>query len=268
MKKLVLLVLLCVLVSAAHVTVWKPVQEVLEGGGSLNLGIIGPGQKVEIVIDRGSGEDNPSGGEALWDRAIVEEATLPLGWSKEDGKFYESPMRAYVSAAKDTPDGEYEFYLTVIDEYERAPTTRVKCKVIISRNVFQASLADNAVVAGVDQPATYYLFLKNNSSASDSFEVTVKGLPGGLLEPRKVFVPYKSERLIAYPVSSSEAGSFALEFNVKSLSSSSMNASLPATLEAERSLYQDMRATSHGVLLFPSLQQVIYALFGLTSNLK
>ncbi len=268
MKKLVLLLLCCALVSAAHVTVWNPVQDALEDGGSLNLGVIGPGQKVEIVIDRGSGEENPSGGEALWDRTIIEEATLPVGWTKEDGKFYESPMHAYVSAAKNAADGEYEFYLMVIDEYERAPTTRVKCSVVVSRDVFQSSLANNIVVAGVDQPATYYLFLKNDSSASDSFEVTVKGLPGGLLEPRKVFVPYKSERLIAYPVSSSEAGSFALEFNVKSLSSSGMNASLPAALEAERSLYQDMRATSHGVLLFPSLQQVIYALFGLTSNLK
>lgn len=268
MKKIVLLLLCCVLVSAAHITVLKPVQDSLEPGEALDLGVIGPGQKVEIVIDRGSGEKNPSGGEALWDRALVDEASLPLGWAREDGQFYESPMRAYVSAAKDAADGEYEFYFSVIDEYEGAATTRAKCKVRVSRDVFKAALANDEATAGVDQPATYYLLLKNDSSASDSFELTVNGLPGGLLEPRKIFVPYKSERLVAYPVSSGEAGEFALEFSVKSLSSSSMSASLPATLETERSLYNDMRATSHGVLLFPSLQQVIYALFGLTSNLK
>ncbi|MFA4946842.1 MAG: hypothetical protein WC607_04900 [Candidatus Micrarchaeia archaeon] len=271
MRKILFALLLgCCLVGATQIMVLKPVQSAVGSGDIVNLGVIGPGQKVEIVVDRASGFTKPEGGEALWDRALVEfdDAMGMAGWTREDSQFYERELRAYVSAARDAPNGEYLFDLKTIDEYEGAETTVVKCRVTVSDDVLDFVPGDSALTAGVGLPAVYYFVLKNKSSASDSFEVTVSGLPGGWQEARRFFVPYLSQRTITYSVSSQEAGVFPLVFKAESVSSELISKGVTGSLETKRDLYTDMLATSHGLLLFPSVQQAIYALFGLASGFK
>jgi len=267
MKKFAFALLLIAAFAAARVTVLEPIQASLDSDGVLDLGSIGPGQRLEIVVDRASGFAGKEV-EALWDRIVVDAATLPQGWSKEDAKLYESPLRAFVSAARDAKDGEYRFDFNAFDEYEGAPTSTIHCKVMVSKDLLELGLGETRLLAGVRKPALFHFVLKNKSSASDSFELSAKGLPGEWKETKTVFMPYRSQKIVTYSVVSQEAGEFDLEFTAKSISSDATNRAAKARLTAQTDLYLDMQATSHGILLFPSVQQAVYALFGLVTNLK
>ncbi len=269
MKKTLFFVLLAAgLLNAAHLAVTEPVAATVDQSGVLDLGLVGPGQKLEIVADRASGATSTIGGEALWDKLSVDADSLPQGWTREDGRLYESPMRAFVSIARDAPDGDYYFNLKAFDEYEGAPTLIVECKITVSKNVLDVAIGEGRVSAGVGQPAVFHFVLKNKSSAADSFKITATGIPGGWVETKRVFLPHNSNKPVTYSIVSSEAGEYDVKFNVESLSSDAISSNITAKLRAERDLYRDMQATSHGILLFPSVQQAVYALFGLVTNLK
>ncbi|PIT85110.1 hypothetical protein COU36_05155 [Candidatus Micrarchaeota archaeon CG10_big_fil_rev_8_21_14_0_10_59_7] len=269
MKKLLLgLLVLASFGYAAQIVVIEPVPGALSQGQVLDLGVVGPGQKIEIVAERLTGEMGRGGGEALWDRFVAVAESLPQGWTSEPSKFYESPMRAYVTVARDAADGDYVFTLKTIDEYEGVLGTTIQCTVSVSRNVLETGLLEERVSAGAEQPAVYYLRLKNKSSASDVFEISVAGLPKENAVVKRIFVRHNSETVAPYEVYSGEQGEYSLTFNVVSLSSDAINGRPKGTLITYSSLYYDMLACSRGILLFPSVEQTLYAIFGIAANLK
>ena len=262
------LLILGSLAGAAQIVVIEPVAGALSQGQVLDLGVVGPGQKVEIVAERLTGEKGRGGSEALWDRFVAVPESLPQGWTSEPSKFYESPMRAYVTVSKDAPDGDYVFTLKTIDEYEGVLQTTMQCKVSVSRGVLETGLLEERVSAGVEQPAVYYVRLKNKSSASDVFEISVTGLPKENAVVKRIFVRHNSESTVPYEVYSGEQGEYALSFGIVSLSSDAIRDGQKGTLITYSSLYYDMLACSRGILLFPSVEQTLYAIFGITANLK
>ena len=267
MKKLFLALLLASLASAATLRIIEPVQKTIEGGGELDLGVMGPGQKLELIVDRNTGitASGWSEGEALWDK--IGFTGLPAGWSSEDSQVYERPMRAYLEASEDAADGVYFAELTAWDEYEGAPTTRVRVKVEIKSDLLESQLLTPVVVAGANQPARFQFILKNKSNAGDAFEISVSGLPGQW-PSKKLFVQYHSTKTVSYEVASSERGDYEVLFEVTSISSDRIHSENSGKLSVRTSLFLDMLATSHGILLFPSIEQPIYSLFGLFANLK
>ncbi|VVB67854.1 Uncharacterised protein [Candidatus Norongarragalina meridionalis] len=269
MKKLLFgLLVLATFASAAQIVAIEPVAGVFTEGQVLDLGVVGPGQKMEIVAERITGENARQGGEALWDRLVAVPESLPQGWTSEPSKFYESPMRAFVTVSRDAPDGDYVFTIKTIDEYEGVLTTAIQCKVSVSRSVLETGLLTERVSAGVEQPALYYVKLKNKSSASDVFEISVAGLPKENAVVKRVFVRHNTEIVAPYEVYSNEQGEYSLTFNVVSLSSDAIDGKPKGTLITYSSLYYDMLACSRGILLFPSVEQTLYALFGIAANLK
>ncbi|MBI2445370.1 hypothetical protein HYV43_03215 [Candidatus Micrarchaeota archaeon] len=255
------------LVSAANWTVIDPVQKTLENGQSLDLGVAGPGQKIAILSNRESGElsknaANPS--EALWDRAVVE--NLPAGWTTEPSKLYETPFQTFVTISPAAADGEYAFSILTADEYDGLTPVTVNARVRVSRDVLAASLSQARESSGVLQPAFFYLTLSNTGSASDIFEVIPQGLPAKWSERRRVFVPHNAAVTLSYPVTATEGGSYPFSFNVTSLSSPLIQQRVAAHLDARTSIWNDAKAASHGLALFPFISQPLYALIGALSN--
>lgn len=253
--------------AAASLTIADPVQKTLQNGGDLDLGVAGPGQKIAILSNRGSGElsrnaANPT--EALWDRVVVE--NLPAGWSTEPSKLYETPFQTFVTISPQASDGQYTFSVLTMDEYDGLTPIAVNARVRVSRDVLAASLSENRVSAGVRQPALFYLTLSNTGSASDIFEVTPQGLPPKWTENRRVFVPHNAAVTLAYPITATEGGSYAFAFNVTSLSSQLIHQKISARLDAQTSIWNDAKASSHGLALFPFIAQPLYSLIGLLSN--
>jgi len=256
--------------SASHVVVSKPVAKVIDAGSNdiLDLGVIGPGQKVELVVERGTGEMHELyGREKSWDLLKVDPDSLPPVWEGVDSLTYENPMKAFIIAAKDAPDGEYVFSLTVIDELEGTPPQTIKAKVTISRDVLDFEPVTESVSAGGGQPAIYTFRLTNKGSASDVFEIRiVGGLPSRWTFSKQVFVPFGSSVEAQYEVVSEEYGKFPVRFKAVSLSSEDIFKETTAELVAMSSLYLEAKATSHGILLFPSVEQAVYSFIGFLAN--
>lgn len=256
--------------SASHVLVSKPVAMELVAGSSdiLDLGIIGPGQKVELIVQRGTGEIHELyKQEKSWDQLKVVKESLPAGWEGVDSLLYENPMKAFIIAAKNAPDGEYEFTLTVIDELEGTPPQEMKAKVTISRDVLGFEPVTKTVSTGGGQPAVYTFRLVNKGSASDVFEVSVAGgLPSRWTFSKQAVVPFGSTVEMQYEVVSEEYGKFPIRFQAVSLSSSEIRTEAAAELVVESSLYLEAKATSHGILLFPSVEQAVYSFIGFVAN--
>jgi hypothetical protein len=257
-------------VRASHLLVVDPVKLEATQGSEIDLGVVGPGQKLEIAVMRETGEDARGityKSEALWDKLLVARETLPEGWAAEDAKFYEQPMHAYVTAAPDASDGEYFFKLRAIDEYEGIAPIEVNAKVRVSRELLDAVLEQKTLSVGVDQPALYYLRLRNKSSASDAVLVSVAGLPSTPSLTQKIFLRHNSETAFPIELSEKERGEYVLVFRAESLSSPLIFSEDNGVLVVFSSLWNDMLAVANGILLFPSAEQPIHAGLGLIARL-
>jgi len=258
-------------VFASHLVVIDPVSQTAGVTDTVDLGIVGPGQKLEVVATRASGEKAKGIAyekEASWDRLFIIPQELPPGWSSEDSKWYEEQMHAFVTVAKDAEDGIYFFKARAFDEYEGVSALEVTFKVTVSRDLLEAQLVEKTISVGVEQPALFYLRLKNKSSASDAFEIKVSGPPStGAGVTRKAYLRHNSEDIIPIELFEGERGEYRVNFEVTSLSSDAIKAKDSAMLFIFTSLLHDMQAVSHGVLLFPTAEQPIYALLGLIAKI-
>ncbi len=264
-----LLIALTLGVSAAHLTVSDPVRKTLENGQDLNLGTAGPGQKIVIMAERQAGEPsknsaNPT--EALWDRIVPE--SLPQGWVAEPSKLYETPFQAFVTISPEASDGDYTFNIRTVDEYDGLTPITLRAKLTVSRNVLTPSLAESTQTTGVQQPAFYYLTLTNTGSASDTFDITPEGLPTKWAEPRSVYVRHGSSVTLAYPVTPAEDGRYPFTFKAESHSSRQITQSAGALLTTQTNVWNDARAASHGLALFPFISQPLYSLVAFLANLQ
>lgn len=269
MKRFLLaLVVFASLASAASVKVVAPVEQMMQGGDSVDLGLVGPGQTFEVDASRATGVPASVAAvpnEALWDKLFV--GILPDGWLGSDSKFYEEPMRAFITVAFNTPDGNYNFKLRTLDEYEGTPSTEFNAKITVSKDVLELAVLEKKITAGVGQPAVYFIRLKNKSSASDSFDLTASGLPATWKYSKRVFVPLKSEVVVPFEVLSTDQGEFTITFDGVSMSSDEIRATDTAQLITQSSLLLDMQAASRGVLIFPGIEQTIYSLIAFVGTL-
>ncbi len=263
---------------AVHVAVVDPVSKTIEAGEALlpdkaiDLGLVGPGQKLEIIVDRDMGEISQANAtvsqrEALWDNLRVEKESLPKGWQGQDGLKYDKPLKAFVVVAKDASDGGYSFLLQASSDYEPFAPITFKAGATVSKDVLAARVAGEPVKAAPRTQVVYQLELENKGSASDAFQVSINGLPGGLQAGKNVFVPHNAKVTVDFPVTAPEAGEYRVGFTATSLSSKGISASAGTTLFVGSSLLTDAKAAARGVLLFPSAEQLAYAFLGLVGSL-
>ncbi len=253
--------------AAPHVQVVDPVSQTVFAEQTIDLGVVGPGQRLEVEIQVGTGEmDAVTNKEKDWDKLFVQASSLPSGWKSLDSLRYEKKMKAIVLVSKDASDGTYQFKLNTEDEYEGTPAVYFNAKVRVSHDVFNFDILQDAVKAGVDQPAVYTLRLSNVGSASDAFRIEVgKGLPSSWTYTREIFVPHNSVRDVQYEVVGTDQGEYTVQFKVTSLSSEKIGGEASAGLVVRSSLIEDMKATTRGMLLFPTIEQIVYNLVGLVA---
>lgn len=268
-------ILITPLTTASKLVVVDPVAKEINSQQPLeervvDFGVIGPGQKLEIKVQRPTGEDAKNTAykhEAVWDKLFVLKESLPAGWEGIDSLFYEEPLKAFVIASKDSPEGIYEFALRTLDEQEGVEPLLIKGRVRISHSLLEATLSPTRLRAGVGQPATFTVKIVSKSSANDAFRLSALGLPTEWRYTRDVYVPHNTEIEVPYEVAAGESGEYNLRLRVTSLSSPVLTQELRAQLTASSSLIDDLRAESHGILLFPSVQQVVYSLLGIVGSL-
>ena len=241
------------------------------GEAPIHLGTVGPGQTLELQISRDTGLPaaiNPTTGHnAFWDQASVIRSTLPASWQSRDSLKYESPLTVFVTIGPEAVKGNYVFSVGFTDEYEGTAPQVAKFNVTVDPNVFDVSLDQPTVTAGVGQPAVFALRAKSKSVASDTFVIKASGLPYDWQFTKTFFLPHGSEQVVFFEVVGNIQKEVPFQINVTSVSSKDITKTTNAKVITQSTLLQDAKSTSLGLPLFPSVEQQVYAVVGLVSNL-
>ncbi|MFH1447570.1 MAG: hypothetical protein ABIG39_01795 [Candidatus Micrarchaeota archaeon] len=254
-------------VYATDLVIYEPLATVVSDGDVVDLGTVGPGQTAEIIAEAIIKEGGIQGKGGILDQLTF--VSAPDGWEVVPSELYGSPMKAIVKVAKDAEDGEYILSMKAVDEPpgEGLGDVSFKVKVRVSKDVLSVDVWPDRIVTGAGQPAGYYVKISNNGVASDVFEVSSEGMP--LWDYKKiVFVPKKSSKIIRYEVAGEEEQTYDITLKVSApFSSELLRAEKDVVIEINTNVVSDLQATGHGLLLFPIVEQPIYSIMGLISNL-
>ncbi len=275
MKKLLgVLILLIVTANATYLNIDEPIESkgMVENSTPLNIGVAGPGQTVYIVAERATvGPDNNMH-DPGWDRLRI--IDVPPGWATEDSPWYETPMKAKIKIAPNAADGAYTFKAVAEDEgnMKGLGNITIDISLNVSKDVFTIDVTPREVETGVGEPAIYYIDIDNAGAASDTFSITSRGLPAwrfrkDVLAPHAVQVTLPARKTIPYEVVSNEQTDTEIYLNVTSLSSDQISKEFKVRLIARPSLISDYKATAHGLLVFPLIENSIYSLIAFLSKL-
>ncbi len=247
------------------VTVISPQAGEVSNGDIVDLGTMGPGQTVSILIGKTVTTGGIHGMGGMMDQAMATD--LPAGWSTQPSKLYQDPLQVTVSANPDAPEGNYTFRITVIDENngEKLGNVTFMARVKVTWDVMDFGVSPTRLTVGPGQPARFAITVTNKGSASDAFEVSATGSRKWDFR-KQIFVPAQSTKTIHYEVVGTEEDAYTPTLKVVSLSSHNIAAEKNVTVSVRSGLFGDYAATNHGTLLFPIFEAPVYALAGLLSN--
>ena len=259
------LVSLIMLSLCFSITVLSPVDVGVTEDDVIDLGSIGPGQTVSILVDHivTTGGVNGIGG--TYDMAVAED--LPKGWKSTRSKLYAKPLQVTITADPYATPGNYTAKIKVIDENngEELGNVTFNVKVEVTYDVMDFDVTPSHQVAGPGQPARFQITILNKASTSDVYEVSAEGARRWEFT-KPVFVPAKSNRTIIYEIVGAEEEDYRATVRVVSLASSRISDEQNVTLSIQSNLFGDYRATNNGVIVFPIFELPVYALAGLISN--
>jgi len=248
------------------VKVVSPVNTKVSNGDMIDLGIIGPGQTVSILIDPlvSTGGIHDIGG--VYD--LAEAKDLPSGWKSEESKLYQNPLQVTVTADPNAVVGVYYSNIIVMDERDGEELGNVTfvVKVTITWDVMDVEVSPAKTTVGPGQPARFSITIYNKASTSDVFEVSAVG-PRKWEFKRPVFVAAKSSRTIDYELVGGEEEEYTATIKVVSLASENIASEKNVSLSIRSDVLGDYKATNNGVIVFPIFETIVYSLAGLLSNL-
>jgi hypothetical protein len=243
----------------------SPAVRNVQNGDVIDIGTIGPGQTVQLLIDAREATGGIHGQGGLYDEAVV--GDLPRGWTSQNSKLYQNPLMVTITADPDSPEGNYSTRITVIDELngEQLGNVTFLVKVKITWDVMDFDVSPNYKTTGPGQPARFAIKITNKGSTSDVFQVSATGAKRWeFVKP--VFVPAQSSKTVYYEIVGTEEETYKTTVDVVSLASKNIADSENVTLFVRSDLLGDYKATNSGVIVFPIFEAPIYALAGLLSN--
>lgn len=237
----------------------------LENNDVIDLGTIGPGQTVSLLIDPKVTTGGIHGEGGLYDEAAVGE--LPRGWTGEGSKLYQNPLMVTITADPDAPEGNYTARIIVIDENngEELGNVTFNAKVRITWDVMDFDVSPNYRSVGPGQPARFAITITNKGSTSDVFQVSAMGAKQWEFT-KPIFVPAQSKKTFNYEIVAAEEETYRTTISAVSLASANIAESENVTLFVRSDLLGDYKAANNGAVVFPIFEAPIYALAGLLSN--
>lgn len=247
------------------ITLVSPVTAGVDEEDVIDLGTIGPGQTVSILVDPIVTTGGVHGIGGTYDQAVAED--LPPGWKSTDSKLYQNPLQVTITADPDAPEGDYTAKIKVIDEFngEELGNVTFTVKIRVTWDVMDFDVSPGHRTVGPGQPAKFSITILNKASTSDVFEVSAEG-PKKWEFRKQVFVSPKSTKTITYEIVGTEEEDYEATIKVVSLASSNIADEKNVTLSVQSNLFGDYSATNNGAVIFPIFELPIYALAGLISN--
>ncbi|MCI0503733.1 hypothetical protein L0Y65_03410 [Candidatus Micrarchaeota archaeon] len=266
LSKTTLLALALIVSCSFALNLVTPAVHDVKPGDTIDLGTIGPGQTVSLLIDPKVASGGIHGQGGLYDQAVM--GDLPRGWTSQDSKLYQNPLMLTISADPDAPEGDYVARVTVIDENngEELGNVTFNVKVRITWDVMDFDVSPNYRSVGPGQPARFAITITNKGSTSDVFQVSATGAKRWEFT-KPVFVPAQSTKTFYYEIVATEEETYRTTVGAVSLASGNIAESENVTLFVRSDLIGDYKAANNGAVVFPIFEAPIYALAGLLSNL-
>ncbi|MEM2909153.1 MAG: hypothetical protein QW171_03250 [Candidatus Bilamarchaeaceae archaeon] len=264
MRSLVLILLLFGSISAVHML--APVDTEIKEGDVVYIGEIGPGQTIPLVIEEKVTTGGKFGIGGDYNLVIFEQ--VPVRWRGERSKLYGHPLQASLTADSNAQEGEYTAKVVVIDENNADGLGNVSffVKVNITYDVMDMDVHPTFVRTGPGQPARFEITIKNKGATGDAFEVSATGEKRWEFK-RTVFVPAKSSKTIVYEIVGNEEEVYRSKIAVVSRASQIIHEEKNVVVDVRSDIIGDMKATNNGVIIFPIYESLVYAFFGLISNI-
>ncbi|MBD3209987.1 hypothetical protein GF318_01245 [Candidatus Micrarchaeota archaeon] len=259
--------LLLVLASLSFaITVVSPIDVGVQENDTLDLGTIGPGQTVSVLVDPIVTTGGIHGIGGTYDLAVAED--LPRRWKSQPSKLYQNPLQVTITADPDAEPGNYTARIKVIDEYngEELGNVTFNVKVRVTYDVMDFDVSPEHRVAGPGQPARFKITILNKASTGDVFQVSAEGARKWEFK-KPVFVPAKTSKTIYYEIVGSEEEEYRSTVKVISLASDKIYDEKNVSVSVQSNLFGDYKATNNGVIIFPIFELSIHSLAGLISNL-
>lgn len=265
---LMLFVLLAAVSLSCAIEVLKPVKKDVQDGGMVIVGVMGPGQTVEVLIKPKVATGGIYGEGGDYDKAVI--TSLPYGWKAQESEFYGDPLQVKITADKNAPEGDYYVNITIVDEQggEKLDNLTFTAKLQVSWDVLDVEVSPQNVKVGASQPARIYVTVTNKGTASDTFDITITGIKRWEFA-KNIYVSAGDSKTILWETVENERETYIGKVKVVSTSS-------PGIIKAEKdlaivvvpqSVLGDYKATNNGIIVFPIFEGLVYSLAGLLSNL-
>ncbi len=243
----------------------SPEAKGVKTGDVIDLGTIGPGQTVSMLINPEATIGGIHGEGGFYDQAMAED--LPRGWTTKESKLYQNPLQVTITADPNAPEGDYSFLMKAIDENNGEGLGNVTfiVKVHITYDVMDFDVTPAYLNTGPGQPARFSIKITNKGSTSDVFQVSATGAKQWEFV-RPVFVPAQSTKTIPYEIVANEEETYKTTIKVVSKASPIIADEKNVTLFVKSDLLGDYKATNNGVMVFPTFEAPVYALAGLISS--
>lgn len=264
MKARIFAILVLLLGIVHAITVISPVEQDVNEGDVIDLGVIGPGQTISVLIEPEVTEGGIYGTGGFYDMAMV--TSVPDNWSGKDSKLY-GKLQVTVTADPNATEGDYYFDITTVDERygEKLDNVTFSAKVAISYDVVDISITPTYVRTGPGQPARFAITITNKGSTGDAFEIKSSGAKKWEFS-RSIFVPAESSKTIYYEIVGEEEETYKATVSVESRASPMVHEEKEVTVDVHSNVIGDIKATNNGVLIFPIFEGIVYAFFGLIAN--
>jgi hypothetical protein len=243
----------------------SPAKSDLKNGDIVDLGTIGPGQTISILVDPIVTTGGIHGEGGYYDMAVAED--LPRSWTSQESKLYQKQLQVMITADPNAEEGNYSARITVIDEYngEKLGNVSFTIKLRITYDVMDFDVTPSYLTVGPGQPARFNIKITNKGATGDAFDVSATGAKRWEYH-RTEFVPAMSSKTIPYEIVGNEEQTYKTPIRVVSRASPKINDEKNVTLIIKSDLIGDYKATNNGVVVFPIFESLVYSLAGLISN--
>jgi len=249
-----------------YIDMLSPVAVRVHDGDTVFIGDMGPGQTVPIVMNPEVKEGGIYGKGGMYD--YVEVMSLPEGWKGVNSKLYGTPKQVEVTAAKDAAEGNYTVVLRAIDENNADGLGNVTFSVVVRvrHDIMKIAVTPDSQTVGAYQPAQIKVLIRNTGNAPDTVKISSEGMPDWSFT-KEIYVPASSLTTVGYEVVGREDEDYDVNIIVESQSSPLIHYERDVEVHVRSNLLSDYRATAHGTLMYPLIEEPIHALMGIIGGL-
>ncbi len=237
----------------------------VQSGAVIDLGTIGPGQTISILLNPIATAGGIYGQGGTYDSAVA--TGLPRGWTSQGSTLYQNPLQVTITADPNATEGNYSAQIVAINEHngEQLGNFTFTVEIHVTYDVMSFAVSPNYLEVGPGQPARFAINITNTGATGDAFDVSATGAKRWAFD-RQVFVPAESSKTLYYEIVGQEEQTYTTPIRVVSLASSKISGEQNVTLVVKSTLIGDWKATNDGVVVFPIFESLPYSIAGLISN--